>query len=323
MKSKKENGFVEYCLRRKKKVAMLIAFAILSTLGLYILTSKSPYNLLAPDGGLVSIDLSEIPDGRINLEVRGELGDAAVQRRVTIKRKESAETEGETAETRLSDSEMVSMEVSRIVRDINRGSDEVVELPSVSPDGVRLTWTLPKKGDEFLLPLIFPFVIMLYAYRGERDKKLSEEKKEKEKVIRKLPAFNNKLVLLMESGLIYEEAIERICRAESEGVIEGLFLKAVDESKLMNGHADRIVGEYAREKKIAELSRFVSIVTESRERGTDLREKLISEGEILWDKRKRQAEELGKLADTKLAFPLGMMLISLLLVTAAPALIQF
>ena len=78
-----------------------------------------------------------------------------------------------------------------------------------------------------------------------------------------------------------------------------------------------------REKRITELSRLISIILESRERGTDLREKLRAEGEMLWEKRKKQAEELGKKADTKLAIPLGMMLISLLLVTAAPALMQF
>lgn len=91
----------------------------------------------------------------------------------------------------------------------------------------------------------------------------------------------------------------------------------------MNGHVNKIVGDYARDRKLAELSRLVSIVSESRDRGTDLREKLNVEGEILWEKRKRQAEEVGKLVDTKLALPLGMMLISLLMVTAAPALLQF
>ena len=126
----------------------------------------------------------------------------------------------------------------------------------------------------------------------------------------------------MESGLIYDEAIERISKL-GDGEVEQIFSKALRKAKIINGRAERIVGDYAREKRISELSRLISIISESRERGTDLREKLRSEGEILWEKRKRQAEEQGKLADTKLALPLGMMLVSLLLVTAAPALMQF
>ncbi|MBO4235905.1 MAG: type II secretion system F family protein [Firmicutes bacterium] len=323
MKFRIENGFIEYCIKRKKRLFILIGLALLSTIALYMVGQASSYTIPAEGEGFVSIDLSEMPNKQINLEVTGELGEAALKRLVTIKHDEKKE-DSESIVMPMSDSERLSLEVSQIVRDLNMGSGDVVELPLVSPDGVRLTWQAPKKGNEYLLPLLVPLIGMFYLYRGERDKKASEEKRERARIIRELPGFNNKLVLLMESGLIYEEALERICgESSSEGGIERIFSKAMDESKLMNGHPERLIGEYARERKISELSRLISIVTESRERGTDLRDKLASEGEILWEKRKRQAEEQGKLADTKLAMPLGMMLISLLLVTAAPAFMQF
>ena len=51
-------------------------------------------------------------------------------------------------------------------------------------------------------------------------------------------------------------------------------------------------------------------------------EKLESESDILWTQRKKIAEEKGRIAETKLTFPLALLLLVLILITAAPAIME-
>ena len=304
------------------KLALLFILALLISFILYKSQAGAPKDYISvSDGKLSSVNLGSLPDEGVSVRVKAESEDSKLSRDVVIR---PIKEEGKEVQYQITDDERLSMEVSKIVRDINRSGPIEVELPSLSPEGTRLSWEIPERGKSYVLPLGFPILIMAYLYRGKKDLEKQSVKQESESVLKELPGFNNKLVLLMESGLIYEEAVERICKATSgESYVISIFSKASEEAELTNGRTEKLISDYAREKKLSELSRFISIVSESISRGTDLRERLRSEGEILWDKRKKQAEELGKLADTKLALPLGMMLVSLLIITAAPALMQF
>ena len=78
----------------------------------------------------------------------------------------------------------------------------------------------------------------------------------------------------------------------------------------------------AEEIGVSEFSRLAGVIQDNQLLGTDISDKLRNEGEILWDLRKRNAEERGRLAETKLTLPLAILLMVLVLVTAAPAMIQ-
>lgn len=54
----------------------------------------------------------------------------------------------------------------------------------------------------------------------------------------------------------------------------------------------------------------------------DLWDKLADEGEQLWRERKRTALEKIRLSESKMSFPLALLLIALILITAAPAMLQ-
>ena len=73
---------------------------------------------------------------------------------------------------------------------------------------------------------------------------------------------------------------------------------------------------------VKELSRLAGILEDSRERGTDLWDKLASEGETIWAERRRRASEKIRLAESKMSFPLGLMMTALIIITAAPAMLQ-
>ncbi|MDI9494554.1 MAG: bacterial type II secretion system protein F domain protein, partial [Bacillota bacterium] len=57
-------------------------------------------------------------------------------------------------------------------------------------------------------------------------------------------------------------------------------------------------------------------------KGSSLAEKLEAEGTLLWMDRKKRAEERARLAETKLSFPLMLLLLSLMIITTAPILLS-
>ena len=71
-----------------------------------------------------------------------------------------------------------------------------------------------------------------------------------------------------------------------------------------------------------EFSRVSGILLDSRDRGTQMWDRLAEEGERLWEERRIRAMEKIKIAESKMSFPLGIMLIALIIITAAPAMLQ-
>ena len=56
--------------------------------------------------------------------------------------------------------------------------------------------------------------------------------------------------------------------------------------------------------------------------GSNIQEKLERESAFLWDIRKVIAREQGKLIDTKMTYPLGLLLVLLIIITMAPAMMS-
>jgi tight adherence protein C len=67
---------------------------------------------------------------------------------------------------------------------------------------------------------------------------------------------------------------------------------------------------------------MTAVISDNWDKGSVLAEKLEGESNLLWISRKKRAEEKGKLAETKLTFPLVILLIVLIMVTIAPALME-
>jgi hypothetical protein len=79
---------------------------------------------------------------------------------------------------------------------------------------------------------------------------------------------------------------------------------------------------FAQRSGVRELSRIAGILGDHIERGSDLTVKLREECELLWFERKKQSEEKGRLAETRLTMPLAVLLCVLVLVTVSPALFE-
>ena len=71
-----------------------------------------------------------------------------------------------------------------------------------------------------------------------------------------------------------------------------------------------------------ELMRISNIISDNISKGVELTDKLQRESETLWLNRKRDCEERGRLAETKLTLPLTFFLLVLIVITVSPALLE-
>ncbi len=143
-----------------------------------------------------------------------------------------------------------------------------------------------------------------------------------------LPGLLSQLLLLLNSGMILEAALIRI--AEGYGRLppeaESDFTRQVAALAVMRERTGESMVSlfygFARHSGVKELSRVAGIMLENRDKGTDLWDKLAGEANMLWQERKALALEKMRLNETKMSFPLGILLMALLLMTAAPAMMQ-
>lgn len=207
---------------------------------------------------------------------------------------------------------------------------ELYYLPNKSEDGDTIYWYLKKSRDELLVLLLFP-LLLIFIYRS-RYRKLKEEESRTKKVVKiELSEFITKLLLLLDAGLVMSAAFQKIikdyeCSIREEGLALNYFYQqlvqinhTVIETK---GNFPRELKEFAYRTKIPEFIRLANIISDNYQMGSDLVDKLILESEMLWFTRKKIAIEQGKLAEIKLTLPLMLLMLSLLIITISPVLLE-
>ena len=93
--------------------------------------------------------------------------------------------------------------------------------------------------------------------------------------------------------------------------------------KSVNSAFDAEFRDFARRSGVRELLRLSNIITDNMNKGTELVSKLEQESALMWHMSKKQVEERGRIAESKMTFPMAVMLLALILVTSAPAFIVF
>lgn len=163
--------------------------------------------------------------------------------------------------------------------------------------------------------------------KSDRQRK-KKEAKEKEEIIRGLPPFISQLLILLGSGMMVEEAFCRIVEGYRKGPEwdKNSFLTNMWEIKDCHEKTGEKISSlilaYSRRSGVRQFNQVATIIAENMERGTFLWERLAQLGDELWEERKRNGMEKIRLAESKMSFPLGLLLLSLLIITAAPALMQ-
>lgn len=317
------NGFIEFCKNKRIFASIVVLISLFSVGILYKASLDRDKMFIMDEDGVSGIVASTVNEG-VSLSVVAKRDDLSVVRDVTLKRKTDEEVKPEE-EFKLTPEDEIETEITRLIREINQSEGDVLMLPNQIGDTLTLDWNRNETRGTWLLPLIFPPLLLLFMYRGEKDEIKQKNKREADAIINELPSFNNKLVLLLGSGLVYEESLRRIAVYDNGfkgNVLPAKLGELVRDAEKTNKDVTKLLNEFAGRRKISELKRITTIIMDNQKKGTDLRSKLALEGELLWDRRKKRAEELGRISESKLTLPLGIMLIALLVVTAGPALMQ-
>lgn len=171
--------------------------------------------------------------------------------------------------------------------------------------------------------LVFGIIVgvaMIYAwFKGVEDK----IKERHEKILIDMPDFTNKILILTGAGMTLRAALIKISD-EMSG--DSVLYKTLERSVQMmrNGITDEKALEYMTVQcNTPQMRRFISVVLQNMKRGgTDVVAALQDIGREQWDERKAAAKRLCAEADSKLLFPMMLMLFSVILMTITPALLQ-
>ena len=160
-----------------------------------------------------------------------------------------------------------------------------------------------------------------------RKKRVDFEKRRKA-YLYSLPGFLSQLLLLMESGMVLQDGFCRIAEgyAQLPDKRKNPFIEEVcrihQVSRNNGGNTVRMFYSFGKSCGVKEVARAAGIMAENQDKGSDLRDKLEEESSRLWQVRKQAALEEIRISESKMSFPLGILMISLLLLTAAPAMMQ-
>lgn len=321
-------------IKDKKLMSGIYALSLITALLILALVIRGPEEsgkfIENSDGSISGIsrkNMNRSEKYNFSLEI-GE-GEGVQQRDVEITlqaqsdEKNSVRSDGEDAESRL------DAAVGNMISELEYSKKKRITLPSELTDGTPLRWTESEHDTSslfMLIPALYIGLLMLMVYGSVRnDKEVSEERKS---IMRGLPRFCNQLFLMMNAGLILSDAFDTITGTYSERNEESLSLFERELAGLREeicGHrvsTAQVIRDYAEKHDVKELIRIAAILTENEKRGSDVVESLARESRYLWDERKIVAREYGKSIDTKMSYPLGLLLILLIVITMAPALLN-
>ncbi len=224
--------------------------------------------------------------------------------------------------------------VSDIKNEINRSQmassqDEFLKLPD-NVNGMDIEW---REKNSFALIFIFLlFIIMIIASWVGVDNDISRKYKERNTILTlEYSEFVSKLQLLIGSGMTIRGAFEKMgkdyCLYRKEGgkvscVYEELILC---NKRMKDGLSEAESYDYfGRRCSLICYKKLATLLTQNLRKGTDgLVYALSNETKIAFEERKQQAKRLGEEAQTKLLFPMILMLTVVMIIIMIPAYMSF
>lgn len=200
-------------------------------------------------------------------------------------------------------------------------------LPDALEDGTALRWRSepanPFEAFVLLAALMPPLLLGVPEARLRR-----EEQAAATSILRELPGFTNKIVLLMDAGMVLDASLRRIagCAGPDGDFQNNYFYSQIfaisRDSANTNSAMHQGIRDFAHRSGIAEFVRLSNLISDSTKKGVDLMGLLALERDNLWFARKKAAEQQGRMAETKLTLPLVILLLVLVMVTITPAMLE-
>jgi hypothetical protein len=216
--------------------------------------------------------------------------------------------------------------VDRLVSAISENAEgRTVVLPKNTDTGIAIDWSKPRDRGALIAFFVLP-AMALFVYRNRyrgMDKAVAEMR---EGIKRDFPDFLAKLLLLLNAGLVVTAAVGKIADDYNErrrpGEEKVFFEELLGMEDRIRGANTSLTAEFAglaARSGQREVMRFSAILADNIDKGSALAEKLMQEEGMLRAMRKKRAEEKGRLAETKLTFPMALQLGAIIIITVAPA----
>lgn len=323
---------------KKSIIAVLAAGVLLAAADMAFSVQGQSAGIVESGGSIYIVRPAEDQNpGHLVLRAEVSDGDKVIEKKIDLTmdpyEKESSEEkqddgDGEAAGKR--NREAVEMELRGIASELN--SDKAVKkvkLPDSLASGEKISWEVEDKSGSNGIAIMAVTVLTAFCIYKKRFSVLEQQRRlQRESVMRQLPEFVNRLVLLLNAGLVltsaFEKSVEESFVEDSKG--DDYFYGKLREIYVLctttNASMHVEFRKMAKESGIRELMRVSNIISDNIRKGVELTGKLQAESELLWISRKKSCEEKGRLAETKLTLPLMIFLMVLIIITVAPALME-
>jgi|GEM_PF-403827 len=323
--------------------AMMVIVPLLATSVLYNVSSQDEGLLVSRDH-IISIDRPSFEEGKKRLEMEAIIKNDRESRTlpVTLIIKPEQEQLSEEEMINIHEKESLSEDPKKrweetlrdfrlSVKQMNKNAEgPKVLLPVTLGNSATVSWKKQKDPEPFA-GLVLLVGVLLYLYSKRYYSIKTENKNAIDSIANDLPDFINKIMLLLNAGLVVHTAFIKTIDDYFENRKIGLehesyFYNQLYEIKIRitetNSPLVPELRDFAKRSGVQEFVRFTNIVADNIGLGAALADKLSMESEMLWFSRKKKAVEKGRMAETKLIFPLMLLLLSLVMVTTAPALMD-
>ena len=197
-------------------------------------------------------------------------------------------------------------------------------------DGKKLTWYQENGGTgQNLCLLLLAAAALAAVSAGQR--KEEENKKRRKELLRRYPELLSKTHLLLAAGLSLRKVFERLAADyRREKKLSGKQQASGEEIlrtwyEMENGVLEQDAFAHLGERcGIPEYKSFALLLAQNQKKGGHLLPQLLeTEVQDAFEARKRQARIAGEKAAVRLALPMGMMLVVVLVIIMVPALLSF
>ena len=329
-----EKGNIEETAMLRKK-AVMQKYVIIAAAGLVALFAvvsqhyEEASNIVIENGSAKAVIRSDEKsyDYEFKVRVKGEEEPQSVTVHIEPKSDEAAEVQQDRPEAAEKTEDENPVNYNALADTVSENpARNKITLPEYTDDGRAVEWTY-SRDYTWLIIIAATAAVFIAIYRSRFENVEKEEKNAQASILLELPSFINKNILLLNGGLVLTDAFERIVTEHQKNGERGnYFYERLNEiyinSKETNIPVEAQLSDFARNSGIREFIRIAAVISDNICKGTSLTESLENESAYLWFSRKKKAEELGRLAETKMTFPLVILLVILIMITIAPAMLE-
>lgn len=220
----------------------------------------------------------------------------------------------------------LSERIIKSVQNANEGSNDASYILPDELDGDELVWYRP---DDYRVAVFSALILLsgLFIHVRKREKKKSGEEQRRTALKKEYPEFVSRLLLLMYSGLACRQAFARISRRHKERENDPAYRSfSCEEAAAVCSEMERGISEQEAYRRMGERCAVSSykvlsmLLAQNLKHGSaGIVERLEAETLQAYEERKRNARAEGERISVRLILPMGMMLVTVLIILIFPS----